>query len=146
MLITLNINSADYGIYTSIAERLPNDDNVTLIGSHWWEWDIYWMTKFVMHKDYEIIDPFFDCNFKVPVKTDKVLFIDDPIFNQSLFDRIRGSNIKEIRGLYNLSNTVYVIVDNMTKNVSANYPFNILHTMIENENHPQGTVKIRTNY
>jgi hypothetical protein len=75
-----------------------------------------------------------------------VLFIDDPIFNQSLCDRIRGPNIKEIRGLYNLSNTVYVIVDNMTKNVPANYPFNILRTMIENENHPQGTVKIRTNY
>jgi hypothetical protein len=146
MLITLNINSANYGIYTSIAEHLPNDDNVTLIGSHWWEWDTYWMTKFVMHKDYEIIDPFFDRNFKVPVKTDKVLFIDDPIFNQSLSDRIKGQNIKEIRGLYNLSNTVYVIVDNMTKNMPANYPFNILRTMIENENHPQGTVKIRTNY
>ena len=50
-----------------------------------------------MHKDYEIIDPFFGRNFKVPVKTDKVLFIDDPIFNQSLSDRIRGPNIKEIR-------------------------------------------------
>jgi hypothetical protein len=146
MIITLDVNSANFRIYTSIAEHLPNDDNVTLIGSHWWEWDTYWMTKFVMHKDYKIIDPFFDRNFKVPVKTDKVLFIDDPIFNQALSDKIRGPNIKEIRGLYNLSNTVYVIVDNMTKNVPANYPFNILRTMIENENHPQGTVKIRTNY
>ena len=44
------------------------------------------MTKFVMHKDYEIIDPFFDRNFKAPIKTDKVLFIDDPIFNQTLSD------------------------------------------------------------
>ena len=71
-----------------------------------------------MHKDYEIIDPFFGRNFKVPVKTDKVLFTDDPIFNQALSDRIRGPNIKEIRGLYNLSNTVYVIVDNMKECVS----------------------------
>ena len=81
MLITLNVNSANYGIYTSIAEHLPNDDNVTVIGSHWWEWDTYWMTKFVMHKDYEIIERFINSNFKVPVKTDKVLFIDNP-FNQ----------------------------------------------------------------
>ena len=61
------------------------------------------------------IDPFFDRNFKVPVKTDKVLFIDDPIFSDPFSGKIRGANIKEIRELYNLSNPVSVIVDNMTK-------------------------------
>ena len=84
MLITLNVNSANFHIFTSIAEHLPTDGNVTMIGSHWWEWNTYWLTKFVAHKDYEMIDPFFDRNFKVPVKTDKVLFIDDPIFSARL--------------------------------------------------------------
>jgi hypothetical protein len=145
-LITLNVNSANYGIHASIAEHLPNDDNVTMIGSHWWDWNTYWLTKFVMHKDHEIIDPFFDRNFNDAIKTDKVLFIDDPIFSEALSNKIRGVDINEIRRQYNLSNPVSVIVDNMTRNMSANYPFNILRTMIENENHPQGTVRIRTNY
>ena len=146
MLITLNVNSANFHIFTSIAEHLPTDGNVTIIGSHWWEWNTYWLTKFVAHKDYEMIDPFFDRNFKVPVKTDKVLFIDDPIFSAAFSGKIKGPNIKEIRELHNLSNSVSIIVDNITNNVTLNYPFNILRTMIENENHPQGTVKILTNY
>lgn len=145
-LITLNVNSANYAIHASIAGHLPNDGNVTMIGSHWWDWNTYWLTKLVMHKDHQIIDPFFDRNFNDAVKTDKVLFINDPIFSEALSNKIRGVDINEIRRLYNLSNPVSIIVDNMTSNVSANYPFNILHTMIENENHPQGTVEIRTNY
>ena len=145
-LITLNVNSANYAIHASIAGHLPNDGNVTMIGSHWWDWNTYWLTKLVMHKDHHIIDPFFDRNFNDAVKTDKVLFINDPIFSEALSNKIRGVDINEIRRLYNLSNPVSIIVDNMTSNVSANYPFNILYTMIENENHPQGTVEIRTNY
>ena len=93
-----------------------------------------------------MIDPFFDRNFNSPVKTNKVLFIDDPIFREALYSKIRGVDINEIRRLYNLSSPVLVIVDNVTSNMPASYPFNALATMIENENHPQGTVRIRTNY
>ena len=60
-----------------------------------------------------------------------MLFINDPIFSEALSNKIRGVDINEIRRLYNLSNPVSIIVDNMTSNVSANYPFNILHTMIK---------------
>ncbi len=146
MLITLNVNSANYSIHASIAEHLPSDNNVTMIGSHWWDWNTYWSTNLVMHKDHDMIDPFFDRNFNSPVKTNKVLFIDDPIFREALYSKIRGVDINEIRRLYNLSSPVLVIVDNVTSNMPASYPFNALATMIENENHPQGTVRIRTNY
>ena len=80
-LITLNVNSANYAIHASIAGHLPNDGNVTMIGSHWWDWNTYWLTKLVMHKDHQMIDPFFYRNFNDAVKTDKVLFINDPIFS-----------------------------------------------------------------
>jgi hypothetical protein len=146
MLITLNVNSANYTIHASIAESLPSDNNVTMIGSHWWDWNTYWSTNLVLHKDHAMIDPFFDRNFNSPVNTSKVLFIDDPIFREALSSKIRGVDTNEIRRLYNLSSPVLEIVDNVTSNVPASYPFNALHTMIENENHPQGTVRIRTNY
>ena len=146
MLITLNVNSANYQIHTTIAAHLPMDDNVTMIGSHWWDWNTYWLTKLVMHKQHEMIDPFFDRNFNDAVKTEKVLFIDDPILKEALSSKIRGVDINEIRRLYNLSRPVLVVVDNMTSNMPTSYPYNILRTMIENENHPQGPVQIRTNY
>ena len=146
MLITLNVNSANYAIHASIAGHLPSDDNVTMIGSHWWDWNTYWSTNLVMHKDHTMIDPFFDRNFNGPVKTHKVLFIDDPIFREALSSKIRGVDINEIRRLYNQSSPVLVIVDNVTSNMPTIYPFNSLHTMLENENHPQGEVRIRTNY
>ena len=64
-LITLNVNSANYDIYTSIAQYLPsNGKQVTLIGSHWWDWNSYWLTRFVMNKDHEMIDPMFDPYFR----------------------------------------------------------------------------------
>ena len=44
------------------------------------------------------------------------------------------------------SKPISVFVDNMTNSMPAYYPFNILKTMIENENHPQGKVTIRANY
>ncbi|HEX9317305.1 MAG TPA: glycosyltransferase family 39 protein [Nitrososphaeraceae archaeon] len=146
MLITLNVNSNNFAIYASIADHLPNSGKATMIGSHWWDWNSYWITQFVLKKDHELIDPFFDPNFRNPVKTQKVLLEDDPIFNASLSHKIRGSNIMEIRKLYSNSKPVAEFVDNMTHNMPTYYPYNILHTMVENENHPQGKITIRTNY
>lgn len=146
-LITLNVNSANYDIYTSIAHYLPSDGKqVTLIGSHWWDWNSYWLTRFVMNKDHEMIDPMFDTYFRAPVKTDKVLFVDDPNFEEAFSRNIRGANIVEIRQLYDNSKPVVVFHDNMTKGYNNNYPFNILEIMTENENHPQGNITLRANY
>ena len=51
MLITLNVNSANYSIHASIAEHLPSDNNVTMIGSHWWDWNTYWSTNLVITRN-----------------------------------------------------------------------------------------------
>ena len=82
MLITTNVNTSYYQIYGQIARNLPdpnskNNESVTLIGSHWWVWDSYWITQSVLGKHHELIDPHFDPKFKQPVNTKNVLFIDD---------------------------------------------------------------------
>jgi hypothetical protein len=145
-IITLNVNSANYKIYTAIAEKIPPNGNVTMIGSHWWEWDTYWITKFIMHKDHVLMDPMFDPSFRSPVTTQKVLFVDDPRFEEDISHSIRGSNILEVKHLLDQSRPFSAFNDNMTSNTPTYYPFNILKTMVENENHPQGKVTLRANY
>jgi 4-amino-4-deoxy-L-arabinose transferase-like glycosyltransferase len=146
MIITLNVNSTNYKIYAAIAEKIPTNSKVTVIGSHWWDWDTLWLTKFVMHKDHELIDPMFDPSFRSPINTEKALFIDDSRFEEGFLRNIRGANILDVRQLYDQSKPISVFVDNMTNNTPTYYPYNILKIMIENENHPQGKVTIRANY
>jgi hypothetical protein len=146
VIITLDVNSTNYKIYAAIAEKIPEASNVTMIGSHWWDWDTYWITKFVMHKGHDLVDPMFDPSFRSPITTQKALFIDDPNFEDAISHNIRGSNFLVVRQLYDQSKPISVFVDNMTNSMPAYYPFNILKTMIENENHPQGKVTIRANY
>jgi hypothetical protein len=145
-IITLNVNSANYKIYAAIAEKIPPYGNVTVIGSHWWEWDTYWITKFIMHKDHVLMDPMFDPSFRSPVTTQNVLFVDDPMFEEAMSHSIRGANILEVKRLLEQSKPFSTFSDNMTSNTPTYYPFNILKTMVENENHPQGEVTLRANY
>ena len=44
-----------------------------------------------------MIDPMFNPYFRASVKTDKVLFVDDPNFEIAFSRNIRGANIVEIR-------------------------------------------------
>ena len=86
--------------YAPIAEKIPEASNVTMIGSHWWDWDTYWITKFVMHKGHDLVDPMFDPSFRSPITTQKALFIDDPNFEDAISHNIRGSNFLAVRQLY----------------------------------------------
>ena len=150
MLITLDVNSTYYKIYSTIAQKIPNTSNIeskiTLIGSHWWVWDSYWITKYVLNTSHDIIDPHLDPKFKTKVSTDKVLFVGDPIFVDSLSRKINSDNLKQIRQLYNESKVIASFTDNVTNHTTANYPYNTLPMMIWNENHPRGHVLIKSNY
>jgi hypothetical protein len=151
MLITLDVNSSYYKIYATIAEKIPDTTNgvttkITLIGSHWWVWDSYWITQYVLDKPHEFIDPKFDPKFNEEIKTDKVLFVGDPIFVQSLSRRINSDNLRQIRELYNESKEIASFTDNVTSHTSGNYPYNTLPIMIRYEDHPTGKVLIKSNY
>src|SRR5438093_1750321 len=151
MLITLDVNSSYYKIYATIAEKIPDTTNgvttkITLIGSHWWVWDSYWITQYVLDKPHEIIDPKFDPKFNEQIKTDKVLFVGDPIFVHSLSRRINSDNLRQIRELYNESKEIASFTDNVTSHTSGNYPYNTLPIMIRFEDHPTGKVLIKSNY
>lgn len=151
MLITLDVNSAHYKIYAAIAEQIPESANeatanITIIGSHWWVWDSYWITQYVLDKPHELIDPHFDSKFKDEIKTEKVLLVEDPIFLQSISRRLDSDNLREIRQLNNESKEIATFMDNVTSHTNQNYPYNTLPIMISNENHPTGKVVIKRNY
>ena len=105
MLITLDVNSTYYKIYSTIAQKLLNSDNkdskITLIGSHWWVWDSYWITNYVLNESHALIDPHLDPKFNTRVGTDKVLFVGDPLFVDSLSRRLNSDNLRQIRQLCN---------------------------------------------
>ena len=151
MLITLDVNSTYYKLYSAIAQKIPNSNNeatpeITLIGSHWWVWDSNWITKYVLNKPHNYIDPHLDSKFKKEIKTDNVLIIADPIFIDSLSRKINSDNLRQIRQLYNESNEIASFTDNVTSLTAPYYPFNTLPIMIWNENHPTGKVIIKSNY
>ena len=152
VLINSDVNSSYYKIYASIAKNIPDisnvnekqNANVTVIGSHWWVWDSYWITKLVLNKDHELIDPHFDPNFKLPVTTNNVIFIDDKIFLDSISKNVRSNNLLHIRQLHDESRIISTFFDNVTSHDNGIYPNNIFSIMILNENHPMGEVVIRS--
>jgi hypothetical protein len=151
MLVTLDVNSSYYKVYASIAQQLPTrynntQANVTIIGSHFWVWDSYWITQFVLDKPHMLIDPHLDSKFKEPVQTNKVLFVDDPIFLKSISRKINSDNLIKIREMHNSSVQIASFMDNVTKRTTDSYPYNALPIMISNEGHPTGKVEIRKNY
>jgi hypothetical protein len=150
MLITLDVNSTYYEVYSAIAKKIPDsnqkDSKITLIGSHWWVWDSFWITKYILNEPHQIIDPHLDPKFKTKISTDKVLFVGDPIFIESLTRRLNSDNLRQIRQLYNESNQIASFTDNVTSHTTSNYPYNTLPIMIWNENHPTGKVIIKSNY
>jgi len=149
-LITLDVNSDYFKLYTAIAEKIPqaNQENekITLIGSHWWVWDSYWISQYILHKPYAWIDPHLDPKFKDKILTDKVLIVADPIFIDSLSRKINSDNLRQIRNLYNESTVIGTFTDNVTSQTKAYYPYNTLPIMIWNENHPTGKIIIKSNY
>ena len=151
LLITKDVNSGQFAIYSSIARNLAgpantNNTAITLIGSHWWDWNSYWITQYVLNEKHDVIDPHFDPQFRQEVKTKKVLFIDDEKFLSRIARDLRGENIKEIRSMHNNSTIVGTYLDNVTKYDNGQYPYNIMSIMILNENHPVGEVQLRRNY
>jgi len=151
MLITINVNSDYFKIYAAVVENIPDkadqqDGKITLISSHWWVWDTYWIAQYIFDKPYYWIDPHLDPKFNDKILTDKVLFVGDPIFEDSLTRRIDSDNLRQIRALYNDSSVVTSFNDNVTSQTNVYYPYNTLPIMIWNENHPRGEVIIKSNY
>ncbi|MGA8563489.1 MAG: glycosyltransferase family 39 protein [Nitrososphaeraceae archaeon] len=149
MLITTNVNSDYFKIYESIVQKLPtgtNNENVsvTIIGSHWWDWNTYWVTQQILQDKHYLIDPMFDRDFKEQLKTEKVLFVADTNF-LSHFKGL-GKNFQNIVSHYNQSKLVAKFMDNVTSRNTGKYPFNTMSVMILGENHPVGEVQIRANY
>jgi Dolichyl-phosphate-mannose-protein mannosyltransferase len=150
MLITLDVNSDYFKIYAAIAEKIPEANNknekVTLVGSHWWVWDSFWISQYILHKPYGWIDPHLDPKFKDKILTDKVLIVADPIFVDSISRKINSDNLRQIRNLYNETTVIGSFTDNVTSQTKAYYPYNTLPIMIWNENHPTGKVVLKSNY
>lgn len=151
MLITTDVNSVYYKVYENIAQNLHKEDNnknvnVTVIGSHWWDWNSYWVTQQILHDQHYLIDPMFDPDFKEQLKTDKVLFIADTNFLQHFNGDVKSKNFQNIVNHYNQSKAVANFIDNVTSRNNGKYPYNILSVMTLGENRPVGDVQIRTNY
>lgn len=153
ILINSDVNSSYYKIYATIAENISNDanssggkGNITVIGSHWWVWDSYWITQYVLNKEHKLIDPHFDPKFKLPVTTKNVIFIDDEKFLDDISKNIESDNLLQIRQLHDESAVIATFFDNVTSNDNGIYPNNIFSIMILNENHPTGQVVIKKNF
>ena len=154
ILINTDVNSSYYKIYATIAENILDVSNanekqignVTVIGSHWWVWDSYWITQYVLKKDHKLIDPHFDPNFKLPVTTKQVIFIDDEKFLDSISRKVKSDNLGHIKQLYGESSVTGTFFDNVTSGDNGVYPNNIFSIMILNENHPTGKVVIKRNF
>jgi len=150
MLITLDVNSDYFKLNAAIAERIPEakreNEKITLIGSHWWVWDSYWTSQYILNKPYAWIDPHLDPKFKDKILTDKVLIVADPIFVESLSRKINSDNLRQIRNLNNETTVIGSFTDNVTSQTKASYPYNTLPIMIWNENHPTGKVVLKSNY
>jgi hypothetical protein len=93
-----------------------------------------------------MLDPRFDPKFQEPIKTEKVLLIEDPKFNQSISRKINSENLMHIREVQNNSKVIATFVDNVTSYTRNTYPYNTLPIMISNEDHPIGKVVIKRNY
>ena len=130
MLITLDVNSDYFRVFTAIAEKIPEADQknekITLIGSHWWDWDSYWISQYILNRPYHWIDPHLDPKFKDKILTDKVLIVADPIFVDSLSRKINSDNLRQIRNLYNESTVIGSFADNVTSQTNAYYPIHCL--------------------
>ena len=168
MLITTNVNSSFFQVYAFVVQHLPqnggssdssnnNNNKVTMLGSHWWVWNTFWIPKYVFHKDLVIIDPRFDPDFKTPIRTEKILFIGDGIFRQKVLSPnifvhiiIPGSNVtgltEAIDLLYNNSTKIASFIDNVISYDSKKYPYTSMASMIIHEHRPLGRIDIRTNY
>ena len=168
MLITTNVNSSFVQVYAFVVQHLPqnggssdssnnNNNKVTMLGSHWWVWNTFWIPKYVFHKDLVIIDPRFDPDFKTPIRTEKILFIGDGIFRHKVLSPnifvhiiIPGSNVtgltEAIDLLYNNSTKIASFIDNVISYDSKKYPYTSMASMIIHEHRPLGRIDIRTNY
>ncbi len=151
ILINSDVNGSYFKVYASIAENIPSPKkgqttNVTIIGSHWWVWDSYWINRYVLDKDYELIDPHFDPKFKLPVTTKNVIFIEDEKFLDSISKDVKSDNLLRIRQLHAESSIINRFFDNVTQNDNGVYPNNIFSIMIANENRPTGEITIKRNY
>jgi hypothetical protein len=102
LLVTTNVNSSYFNIYSFIVQHLPdreednnsasavnsttkvtsndvngtsNSNKVTMIGRHYVR-AFYWIPKYIFHKDFDFIDP----HFNNTIKTQNILFVlDNPM-------------------------------------------------------------------
>lgn len=148
ILINSDVNSSYYKVYAAIAESIPTpkngqNANITVIGSHWWVWDSYWITQYVLNKDHKLIDPHFDPKFKLPVTTKDIIFIDDEKFLDAISKNVKSDNLLLIRQLHGESYIINTFFDNVTRNDNGIYPNNIFSIMVANENRPLGEITIK---
>ena len=150
MLISLDVNSSYYEIYSTIAEHMSTPtnqaDKVTLIGNHWWIWQSHWIMQYALDKPHDLLDPKLDPKYAKQIKTEKVLFVEDPKFLQKIARKINSDNLREIRKLHNESNEISTIMDNATNHTSASYPYNTVPIMILREDRPIGKIVIKSNF
>ena len=117
-----------------------------VIGDHWWIWDSYWITEYVLGKHHEILDPYYDRNFKKPIATSNVIFIDDEKFLRSMTEKARGINVLRIRQLHDESPVTDTLFNNVSRKDNGVYPNNIYSIMTVNERYPSGLVVIRKHF
>jgi len=153
ILISSDLNANYFKIYAAIAKNIPNTQNsnekdkaVMVIGDHWWIWDSYWITEYVLGKHHEILDPYYDRNFKKPIATSNVIFIDDEKFLRSMTEKARGINVLRIRQLHDESPVTDTLFNNVSRKHNGVYPNNIYSIMTVNERYPSGLVVIRKHF
>jgi hypothetical protein len=162
ILITSNVNLSYFNIYSRIVQQLPdssisnsnnnnnpnnNNNKVTIIGSHWWIWNAFWIPQYVFHKNFDFIDPHFDPLFKKPIETQKVLFITDRDFMYTLsknpFIIIKSNNggidhIERIGTLYRSTKPIAYVIDSIGPYNTSQYPYTNMGAMVLNERRSQG--------
>jgi hypothetical protein len=152
-----------FEIYAAIIQHMPSSTNgntidnsttrVSIIASHWWLWNSYWIPNYVFHKNIALIDPHFDPFFKKLIESKKVLFIADQNFIQHTLSRNpfilttsnAGFHIERLKSLYRNTATVVSVVDNLGPYDSTRFPYTSIPVMILLENRGLGPIQIKAN-
>jgi hypothetical protein len=174
MLITRDMNFTFFKLYAYIVKLLPNsgDNKESIIGTHWWIWTSFWISKYVFHKQLNVIDLVYHRDapgivteklsgetvhfVRFPLNTSKVIFFGDENV-RNIFSML-GSDDPLLINVETRNNSTFVplqqIYDNTLIKATFNdinssnyqgYPNVNIASMTINENRPQGKIEIRAN-
>jgi hypothetical protein len=150
LLITTNLNSTYFDIYRAIAEYLPktntengnsnHDNKITVIGQDNIR-SYVWIPKYIQDKDHYYKDAFPSRFVTEPIKTDKILLIEDRRLSRDISDENKtGTAIEKIRSIDDESETVANFRGHWPYDKDI-YPYTSLH-----ENYPIGRIEFKANY